>query len=309
MSLKELFNPKKTFELYGLRENFDFFKNLIKNKKLPKAILITGNKGIGKFTLANHLMVSIFDKNNYDENKNTISAESIILNQIINNSFSNVLYLNNSSNFGIEEVRWLKSALLKKPFLECERYVIIDNVETLNINSLNALLKTIEEPSKNNSFILINNKSKPLLDTIKSRCLEVKISLKENVRKSNIISLIDYFDEDMFLNYDLVSVSPGSFIKFNHVFRENKIEMKNDFIKNFLILLNLYKKEKDIYYKESLLFFVDYYFQYKRLKKTHNDKKLIEKRSFLIKTISEFFLLNLSQNTLLNSIENKLSND
>ena len=31
---------------------------------------------------------------------------------------------------------------------------------------LNALLKIIEEPSKNNYFILINNKSKPLIETL-----------------------------------------------------------------------------------------------------------------------------------------------
>ncbi len=83
-----------------------------------------------------------------------------------------------------------------------------------------------------------------------------------------------------------MSVKPGNFIKFNHIFRENIIEMKNEFLKNFLVLLNLYKKEKDIYYKESLLFFVDYYLQYKRSKKIYDDKKLIENRSFLVKIIS-----------------------
>ena len=40
------------------------------------------------------------------------------------------------------------------------------------------LLKIIEEPSKKNYFILINNKSKPILDTIKSRSLEIKIISK-----------------------------------------------------------------------------------------------------------------------------------
>lgn len=309
MSLKELFNPKKTFRLFGLKNNFIFLKNLVKNESSPKTILITGNKGIGKFTLVNHLMLSIYDKDNYDENKNIILNESAVLKQIINNSFPNVLYLNNSNNFGIENVRWLKSVLLKKPFQENKRYVILDNIETLNINSLNALLKTIEEPSKNNSFILINNKSKPLLDTVKSRCLEVKIYLNEKVRKATIISLIDYFGQDMYLNQDLSYLTPGNFIKINHIFRENNIEIENDFLKNFLTFLNLYKKEKDNYYKESLFFFVDYFLQYKRLKKIYNNKKFIEKRSILVKTINDFFLLNLNQNTLINSIENQLTND
>ena len=309
MNFQELFNPRKTLKLYGLTENFIFFKNLIKNKKLPKVVLITGNKGIGKFTLINHLMCSIYDKNNYDENKNIIN-DGAISEKIINNNFPNVLYLNNSNdNFSIEQVRELKSILLKKPFQESERYVILDDIETLNINSLNALLKTIEEPSKNNSFVLINNKSKPLLETIKSRCLEIKISLKDNVRKATILSLIKYFDQDIFLNEDLVSTTPGNFIKFDYIFRKNKIEINDDFLKNFLILLNLYKKEKDIFYKDSLIFFVDYFMQYKKLKKLYDNKKLIEKRSFLIKNISDFFMLNLNQNSLITSIKNNMLND
>ena len=36
------------------------------------------------------------------------------------------------------------------------------------------LFKIIEEPTKNNYFILINNKSKPFSNN-KSRCLEIKI--------------------------------------------------------------------------------------------------------------------------------------
>ena len=45
----------------------------------------------------------------------------------------------------------------------------------------------------------------------------------------------------------------------------------------------------------------------KRLSK--DDKKIIENRTFIVKSINDFFLYNLSQNTLLNSIENKLSNE
>ena len=65
---------------------------------------------------------------------------------------------------------------------------------------------------------------------------------------------------------------------------------------------------KDFFYKDILLFFTDYYMQFsKRLSK--DDKKIIENRTFIVKSINDFFLYNLSQNTLLNSIENKLSNE
>ena len=51
------------------------------------------------------------------------------------------------------------------------RFIIFDDIEKININSINSLLKIIEEPTIKNYFILINNKSKPLLETIRSRCI------------------------------------------------------------------------------------------------------------------------------------------
>ena len=64
-----------------------------------------------------------------------------------------------------------KSSFNKKP-----RFVLIDNIELLNINSVNALLKVLEEPNDNIFFILINS-NKKILPTLKSRCLNYNIIL------------------------------------------------------------------------------------------------------------------------------------
>ena len=75
-----------------------------------------------------------------------------------------------------------------------KRFVILDDVEIFNKSSLNALLKIIEEPNENIHFILINNKSKPLLGTIRSRSLEIKFF--NNVEKNCIVnSLIEKFNQ------------------------------------------------------------------------------------------------------------------
>ena len=62
--------------------------------------------------------------------------------------------------------------------IDKDRFIILDDIELFNLNSLNALLKIIEEPTQKNYFILINNKTRPLLETLKSRALEIKIFLK-----------------------------------------------------------------------------------------------------------------------------------
>ena len=80
-----------------------------------------------------------------------------------------------------------------------------------NINSLNGLLRIFEEPNKNNYFILINNKKKALIDTIKSRCNEFHIILNQNKRNNIINQLMDYFNQQKSNRNDLVNVSPGNF--------------------------------------------------------------------------------------------------
>ena len=65
------------------------------------------------------------------------------------------------------------------------RFIIIDDIERLNENCINALLKTIEEPSSINNFILINNQTVPILDTLKSRSLEILFFLSKMKKRSN----------------------------------------------------------------------------------------------------------------------------
>ena len=57
MSISEYFNPKKTNKLFGLKKEFHLLKNLIENNELPKVLLLSGEKGSGKFTLINHFSI------------------------------------------------------------------------------------------------------------------------------------------------------------------------------------------------------------------------------------------------------------
>ena len=304
MNFKNYFNPKKTMRLVGLYEKFNFFKKLILEGKFPQALIFSGDKGLGKSTLIFHLMYYYFDKQNYDEKNNLVIKDNNIFKQINENLYPGIIYLDGSKlkNIKIDDVRNLRNDLLKTPFTK-KRFIILDDVELFNTNSLNALLKVIEEPRKNNYFILINNQTKPILATIKSRCLEVKLIMSDNKKKQITNTLLNYFNLEEILDRDLITVSPGNFLRINYFFVEKKIDIEGDPISNLSKILNLYKKEKDIFYRDLLLFFADYYLIINKSGKTSNKKKFIENRSFVVKNINDFFLYNLSQNTLLNSLE------
>lgn len=305
------FNPKKTTRLFGLENEFNFLKKMISSDKFPKTLMLTGNRGVGKSTMISHLMHYYFDKKTYNENENTFANESFFLNQFIENLFPNILYLNGSDyrNVRIDDIRKIINDLNKSPIKKDKRFIILDDIDSFNINSLNALLKIIEDPGKNNFFILINNKSNKLLNTIKSRSIEIKIMLNNQDRLSISNSLLKYFNQDRIFDENLVSSTPGNFLKFNYIFNNNSLDINEKFLTNFSNILRIYKKEKDIFYKEMLLFFVEYNFQKLKSQGMLNNKKLIEKRLMILQNINDFFLYNLNQNTLLSNLEENYFDD
>ena len=96
------FNPMNSLQLFGLKECFINFVNLYKNKKLPKIILLSGDKGIGKFTLSFHLVNYILSLNSkfpYNHEKLMINIDSPFYKKILLNIQENFNYIgNNYSN-------------------------------------------------------------------------------------------------------------------------------------------------------------------------------------------------------------------
>ena len=305
------FDSKKSLNLYFLFENFEFLKNLYIEKKFPKVLMLSGKKGSGKATLISHLMYYIFDRENYSEKINQMSPKSIFYNQFLDNIYANLIYLSGADfkSIKIDDIRILKTKIYQTSISNKPRFIILDDVELFNNNSLNALLKIIEEPSKNNFFLLINNKSKPLIKTIESRCLDIKIILNEEKRISIIQSLITKLNISPIIDPALSQLSPGNFIKFNYIFEENKISLDENFLKNLQILLNLFKKNKDVIFIDIVLFLTENYFSKINNKKSFNNGKIFEYKNFVLENINKFFLYNLNQNVLLNIIGNKLNEE
>ena len=310
MSTSEHIDPKNSLNLYGLRDKLDFLIKLHNSKKLPRVLMLTGKKGIGKFTLINHFLDYIYDNENYDRISNSINNKTQFYKQYLNNMFPNIIHLkgDNFRNIRINDIRDLKSKILKTSMLEKKRFIVLDDIELFNTNSLNALLKIIEEPSSENYFILINNKTKSLIDTIHSRSLEINISMTNEMRIKVIESLIKKNDLDIFIDFNSLSLTPGDFLSFNEICKENEINIDDDYLRNLKLLLSIYKKDKNISIINMILFLTDYYFYNRKEKKQDNLDKVMNDKSYVINNINKFIELNLNQTSLINSINNKLFN-
>ena len=257
-----------TVNLVGHNEHLNNFISLYKLNKLPAKILLSGKKGIGKSLLINHFLFKIFENTN-----------SKLL--IENSTHPNLLYIkkkHDKKNIEVDQIREVIKFTYQSSLNNKSRFIIIDDVEFLNINSANALLKSLEEPNKNVYFFLIFNSEMKILDTIKSRCLEYKIDLK--IKDTNII-VDNYFNDEIFvtINNTLIDYysTPKFLISLVNYLRENDLSISNTNI-NQLIKNIIENKHyiKDSFVKDYLNYIIELFF-YNHINKTkkfsYNDKK------------------------------------
>ena len=260
--------PSKNIQLYGMNFFFHEIISLYNKKKLPTKILLSGKKGLGKSTLAYHFINYIFsEKENfmYDMNLFKIDKENKSFKLIQNNSHPNfylIDLLDEKKNIDINQIREMIRYTNKSSFNDIPRFILIDNIENLNKNSINALLKIIEEPSKNVFFVLVSNYEKKILPTLKSRCLTFKINFtfEESMAITNQILNKDMFD---LINPDLINYysSPGDVINLINFSEDKSLDLRNFTLISFLKLLienGYYKKNKVI--KSLLINFIELFF-------------------------------------------------
>ena len=247
--------PYNQTNLYGLVKYLDIFISLYKKEKLPNKILLSGYKGIGKSTLAYHLINFVLTQReefSYDNQKYQINENNKDFKLIQNGSNTNfklIDVLPEKKNINIDQIRDLINLTNKSSFNNKPRFILFDNIEFLNTNSINALLKTLEEPNENTYFILINNQKK-ILPTLKSRCLEYKISLTNS---ESLLILQNLLDDKPFniINKRLMNYyfTPGNIYKLIEFSNINKINLIDINLKDLLSTLindQYYKNEPSI---------------------------------------------------------------
>jgi len=305
-------NPIQSKKLIAMDQYFDEMVKLYDSGSFPRVLLLNGMKGIGKFTLTFHFLNYIYskkEKNPYDTQDKMINSNSEFYNSILNQTCRDVIFLNiiEGKNIKIDDVRNLNLILSRSSLSVNPRFIIIDEVEYLNSNSANALLKTLEEPSTGNYFILINNQQEDLIETISSRCLINNIYLNLKKRKK----IIDYFVENKKINLqidDTFDLTPGLFLKYNDLFNKYKIVKTDDIYPKLHKLLHAYKKDKNKALINMSLFLIDHFFYKIIINNKNKTDYLLNLKSFINNKINDFIVYNLNINSVLNSIELKLKN-
>ena len=165
-------------------------------------------------------------------------------------------------NIEIDQIRKIIKFTNQSSFNDKPRFIIIDDAELLNVNSSNALLKSLEESNSNIHFFLIFNSEMSILDTIKSRCLEYKIDLKP---ADTILIVNNYFNEQIYNNlndnYKNYYSSPKFLISLIDYLKENNLSILNTDINDLVKNIIIYKHyNKHTFVKKYLNYIIELFF-------------------------------------------------
>jgi DNA polymerase-3 subunit delta' len=159
--------------IYGQEGPIAVLRNAIGNARVPHAFLFYGAEGIGKRTTALLFAKALNCKEGGTDPCDTCAS----CRKIDSGNHPDVLIIEPEGQFiKVADIKELQARLRFLPLEGARRVVIIDDAERMNITSANSLLKTLEEPSASNVFVLVSSRPHLLPMTILSRCHRLRFN-------------------------------------------------------------------------------------------------------------------------------------
>jgi DNA polymerase III subunit delta' len=175
---------KFNWPVLGHQNIIKYLQRLIISKQFVSSYLFFGPEDIGKKTVVNFFVRSIFcfENQGSDEFPCGKCKDCKDIEKRIHPGYIEINLEEEKKNISIDQVRELKERLYLTSATGSYKVAIINQADLLSIEASNALLKLIEEPPKNSIIILITKKVENILPTIRSRTQNIifhNVSLKE----------------------------------------------------------------------------------------------------------------------------------
>lgn len=200
--------PFQQSQLTGHDDALDQFLSGVRLGRLHHAWLVTGNQGIGKSTFsyicARYLLADIHTRVDAGE----LIEKTPLSRAVEQDAHPNVFTLRRGLNktgkgfatkISVDSVRKANQFFESTPANEGWRIIIVDAADDMNVQSANALLKSLEEPPKRAVFFLISHRPGSLLPTIKSRCRHIALKNLSVTDTASVLRRISDVPEDVLL--------------------------------------------------------------------------------------------------------------
>ena len=158
--------------LIGNKRICSMVNSMVKNRRIPHAILIEGEEGLGKSTLSRYIAKAALCDN---ENPPCDECKTCHLIDVGSHPDFQVVEPD-GAQIKVAQIRELRVEAFMSPMSANGRVFVISAAHTMNDSAQNAFLKVLEEPPANVTFILLAKSASLMLETIRSRCVIFSLS-------------------------------------------------------------------------------------------------------------------------------------
>jgi len=162
-----------SFPLIGNERIKESVSALISAGRLPHAVIIEGDIGTGKRTLARYLAKTAVCEDGEPPCGQCRSCH--LADSGTHPDIETVAPEEKKKNINVDQIRELRNTAYHSAHTASRRAFIIEQADTMNAASQNSLLKVLEEPPSDVLFILIALSAKNLLETVVSRCMVLSL--------------------------------------------------------------------------------------------------------------------------------------
>ena len=162
-------------KILGNRHNIEHFKEAVRKGKVSHAYIIDGPEGIGKKTFAGYIAAALLCEKGIEEGPCMVCGSCV---KADTHNHPDIIWVEHDKPtvLSIDEIRQqVIDTVDIVPYYGPYKIYIIKDAQLLNDNGQNALLKTLEEPPEYALFFLLTDNYDRLLDTIKSRCMKLRM--------------------------------------------------------------------------------------------------------------------------------------
>lgn len=226
--------PQTFKEVAGQRLSKKTLRAVIKNKETaPRSLILQGGFGCGKTTMA-RIFAKALNCPNSTNNEPCNKPNCPICSQDLDNSNYYIEY--DSSVVGnVDTIRTLRDTFYYTT-QGINRVIVLDECHLASKSAQSALLKVLEDAPKSVFFIFATTDVDKILDTIRSRSLEVRL---ENVSVNDIVSNLEKVssDNDISIKDDilkLIAVKSKGHMRNAHMMLDNYLLLGEEDFKESL---------------------------------------------------------------------------
>ena len=210
--LARKYRPKNLKDVIGQEDICSVIEGSIKLNRVAHAFLFSGTRGVGKTTLA-RILAKILNCEKLEVENIEACHKCANCISIENESNMDVIEIDAASRTGVADVREIIENINYKPVSSKKKIFIIDEVHMLSKAAFNALLKTLEEPPSDVTFIFATTETEKIPVTVLSRCQHFslqRVSLELIAKHLIQVSKLEGYELDFEASKLIAQCSEGS---------------------------------------------------------------------------------------------------